>query len=137
MSGSNLVVEDYRAELTDLAKKAFLENPVFGVGPIKMQEMEYMQDNPYETLASVGIVGSIFLYMPYIILLFLALKNRDSLLFRLLIVLILGFMHRPFHTTVLAFFVTYSLLYLYEKTYCRRKTISISSNSGVQRREAY
>jgi len=133
VSGSNIVLEDNnRSDLTDLARKTFLENPVFGVGSKKMQEMEYMQDNPYETLASVGIVGTFFLYMPYIILLFLAIKNRDGLLLRLLIVLILGFMHRPFHTTVLAFFITYSLLYLYEKTYGRHKTTSVGSYSGVQ-----
>ena len=131
-TGSDVMIEDRRGYVTEEAKKVFMQNPIMGVGAKEWAEMPYMADNPYETLARDGIVGTLYWYMPYILLLILGLKRKDNVLLRLFLVLFLGFLHRPFQMTVLAFFVTYSLLYLYEKSYTRRLPSRISSNSSVQ-----
>ena len=130
-STSDIYVEDKRGEVMKQARKVFRENPVMGVGAVKWSKMPYMADNPYETLAKDGILGTVYYYMPYFILVYMSLKRKDREMQNALFVLFLGFMHRPFHGTLLAFFITYSLLYLYEKKHFKSKAVSNCRHSGV------
>ena len=103
-----------REEMSMIARKFFLEEPVFGMGRVQFEEQPYyMQDNPYETLAKDGIVGTIFLYYPFILLLYWAIKRRDGELFRVWIFMVASFMHRPFHSSMLYYFIFYSIVYMY------------------------
>lgn len=112
-TGINL--NDRRSELTNTAKTYFEEKPLMGIGALKWSELPYMSDNPYETLAKDGLFGTFYLYFPLLILLFLGLKYKDYELLKVLIVMFLGFLHRPFHNNLLTFFIVYSILYMYIK----------------------
>lgn len=106
------------------AKKFFAEEPLLGVGPTKMRTV-YAADNPYESLASDGIIGTIFLYLP-LMLVFKYRKQKEY--YYAVIILLIGYLQRPFHFQVIHFFMIYSFLTLccYEK---RQRTQSISYNS--------
>lgn len=103
-----------RYRLTELAKKQFAQNPVFGVGASNMDELEYMGDNPYETLATDGIVGTIAIYLPLLLLLIHSKSNKK--IFSAIIILSAGFLQRPFHVNMmhyLMFYLFISLSYKY------------------------
>lgn len=132
---NGLSIDDRRDELAEMAKKTFIENPLFGVGIKEWSKMPYMSDNPYETLAKDGLFGTFYLYFPYIVLLVIALKHRKTDLLKGLFVVGLGFLHRPFHENLLAFFMLYSILYLTIRTTYNKKTnesLSINNNSCLQ-----
>lgn len=99
---------DNRSELADKAKLQFLSSPAIGKGLSKMANQEYMSDNPYETLAYDGILGTIITYLPFI---FLWIKGSTEMRFAI-IILGLGFLQRPFHHYILYYFVTYNFLLL-------------------------
>lgn len=103
------------------AKKIFAEEPLFGAGPTKMKTA-FASDNPYESLASDGIFGTVFMYLPLIFV--LMLKGGKDNVFAVIILLV-GYMQRPFHFQVIHFFMIYSFLTLccYEK---RKRAQSIS-----------
>ncbi len=116
-SGGSISLENTnRSKMMETARKAFLSEPLFGIGRLK-REMggEYMDDNPYETLAVEGVVGSIFLYLPILYLLFLSISRKDKDLFTCIIFISIGFLHRPFHNYLLYYFIFYSLVYMYLK----------------------
>lgn len=105
-----------REVLTREAKEVFLANPWLGIGwPIK--DKKYIGDNPYETLAHDGIFGTLYLYFPFMLLLYWSIKRRDYELFSMVVFMVAGFMHRPFHFNFLTFFIFYSipLMYYQEK----------------------
>lgn len=107
----NFIINDHRFYLAEEAKSYFRDNPIMGVGAKKWSELPYMSDNPYETLAVGGIVGTFYIYIPFVLLLFLGLKYRDIDLIKIWIILLLGFLHRPFHDNLLSYFFIYSILY--------------------------
>lgn len=114
MMESNGQMMGGRQEMTDIAKNYFYENPVFGLGRVEFANLPYyMQDNPYETLAKDGIVGTLYLYFPFILLLYWGLQRRDGELLRVWVFMTLGFLHRPFHPSPLYYFVFYSIVYMY------------------------
>jgi len=96
---------DNRAEMTELAKKEFHDNPLFG-----SSTSEYILDNIYEPLARYGIVGSAFILFPFISLLLGALKRKDYDVFKVMLVLCASFVHRPFHNFILYYFMLYCLI---------------------------
>lgn len=133
--GDDFVLEDRRSELTELAKKTFLENPVMGVGIKEWSKLPYMADNPYETLAKDGLIGTFYLYFPFLMLIFIALNRKRWDWLKGFIVIGLGFLHRPFHENLLAFFMLYSILYLTIKSLNRNysnETISVNNNRRLQ-----
>lgn len=104
-----------REKLTRESKELWLKHPWMGFGwPV--ENKRYIGDNPYETLAHDGIVGTVYLYFPFTLLLYWAFKRRDYELFSMTIFMVAGFMHRPFHFNYLTFFIFYSIpLMYYEK----------------------
>ena len=101
-----------REKLTEDSKKIFLEKPWFGMGwPV--DDDRYIGDNPYETLARDGIFGTVYLYFPFLLLLYWSIKRRDYTLFSMIMVMLAGFMHRPFHFNFLTFFIFYSIPLMY------------------------
>lgn len=101
----NVLETDNRAEMTELAKKEFHENPIFG-----SNTNEYILDNIYEPLARYGIVGSIFILFPFLSLLVSSLKRKDYDVFKVMLVLCISFFHRPFHYFILYYFMLYCLI---------------------------
>lgn len=96
---------DNRAEMTELAKKEFIANPLFG-----SDTKEYILDNIYEPLARYGIIGTLFILFPFLYLLFKALGRHDHDIVKVMLVLIVSFFHRPFHDLLLYYFMLYSLI---------------------------
>ena len=105
-----------RYELAEEAKQTFMSNPFFGIGAKKMDEGTYMGDNPYETLAKDGIIGTVVTYLP---LLFLLYKYRRKDVLSAVIVLSAGYAQRPFHMNLIHCLFLYMLClmcyYKYEK----------------------
>lgn len=104
-SAGSALETDNRAEMTQLAKKEFHANPLFG-----SSTGEYILDNIYEPLARYGIIGSAFILFPFLALLFGAIKRKDYELFRLMLVLLISFVNRPFHNFILYYFMLYCLI---------------------------
>lgn len=101
-------IRSTRFEQAENAKKLFYESPIIGHGAKNILE-NYVTatENPYETLAADGIVGTIFIYLP---LIFLMLKYRsDRYALYGMLILIMDYMQRPFHVNQMQYF----MLYLY------------------------
>lgn len=107
--GGGVLFVDNRKEYTEAAIKEFSENPLFGT---KKKNIE-VGNNIYEPLALYGIIGTFFLYFPFIFLFFKAFKDKDSVMIKCMIVMLLGFLHRPFHNNLLSHFIIYSFIVLY------------------------
>ena len=109
-------IKSMRYELAEEAKQTFMSNPFFGIGAKKMDEGTYMGDNPYETLAKDGIIGTVVTYLP---LLFLLYKYRRKDVLSAVIVLSAGYAQRPFHMNLIHCLFLYMLClmcyYKYEK----------------------
>lgn len=104
-----------REKLTNDSKEIWLKNLWMGFGwPV--ENKKYIGDNPYETLAHDGIVGTVYLYFPFILLFYWSFRRRDYELFSMTMFMVAGFLHRPFHFNYLTFFIFYSIpLMYYEK----------------------
>lgn len=99
---------DNRSSLSENAKEQFLKSPIIGVGREISSEDLKISDNPYETLAYDGIVGTIITYLPFLYLWFIG--NRK---FKLcIIILMIGFLQRPFHHYIIYYFMAYAFLIL-------------------------
>lgn len=100
-----------------MAAKAYViwqENPIWGMsGNDKYKEEGYFLDNPYETLATDGIVGFIYINFPFWWLLILAIWKRDYNLLGVALFCSLSLIHRPVHANMLTFFVLYSIPCMY------------------------
>lgn len=104
VSAQGVEIDEYRYEVTETAKRIFLESPLFGSSKA---DVAYVSDNIYEPLAKYGIVGSLFIYSPFILLLIWGFNSKNKDLLKATAVMILGFWHRPFHPLLLYFFITY------------------------------
>ncbi len=102
---------DNRSNLATIARKAFHQNPIIGVGARNAVEtMEYMGDNPYTLLAYDGIVGTINTYLP---LLFILIQNfRRPFLVKALIILAIGYLQRPASVYLISPFIIYGFTIL-------------------------
>lgn len=94
----NMMHDSSRAILTEMAKKTFLSNPMFGIGPTRFYMGQYMADNPYETLAKDGIIGSFFIYLPMFIAFIRGYLNKNILYAAF--ILSVGYLQRPFHINI-------------------------------------
>ena len=103
----NVATENNRARMMDEAVKIFKQNPVFGIGPTLFYGGTYAADNPYETLAKDGIVGTFFIYLPLIMTLCYGVRKKE--VFFASVILFLGYLQRPFHIN----FIHYSMLYIF------------------------
>jgi len=103
----NILEDSSRANLMLIAKQTFEAHPWLGVGSTAFYGGTYMADNPYETLAKDGIIGTIFLYLPLICTFYIGLRKKEVLFSSLL--LSVGYLQRPFHIN----FLHYTMLYLF------------------------
>jgi hypothetical protein len=95
-----------RADPTEEAKKNFLSNPIIGIGAKKMENMDYMADNPYEILAKDGIIGWIVTYLPLLVI--LMYRCRDKRYLYAIFILMIGYLQRPFHINFVHYIVLYA-----------------------------
>lgn len=100
--------DNNRAGMMEIAKKMFQSSPLFGVGPTVFYAADYAADNPYETLAKDGIIGTIFLYLPLLKALKYVGKNKEILY--MIIILAVGYLQRPFHINILHYTMIYLVL---------------------------
>lgn len=112
---------DNRSSLAVKAKTQFLKAPILGIGATKMEEMEYMADNPYEILAKDGIIGMFITYLPLIIILYY--KRKEFPFVAIVFILSLGYMQRPFHINIHHYFILYLflMLTLLHRKSCQKK----------------
>lgn len=100
-----------------MAAKAFMiwqENPVWGMsGRDKTKDNEYFLDNPYETLATDGIVGFIYINFPFWWLIIMAIRKKDYDLLGVTLFCALSLIHRPVHANMLTYFILYSIPCMY------------------------
>lgn len=95
---------DNRSNLMDNAVKVFEQYPVLGIGATNFSNLKnYSGDNPIAPLSMDGIIGFIFLYLPFIYSLKFCIGNRIYI--GCWIILCLGYLQRPF-TCFYIYFVT-------------------------------
>jgi O-antigen ligase len=102
-----------REELVENSKLAFMRDPVWGIGWPNDGTDINTGDNYYETLAHDGIVGTIYQYFPYILLLIWGGIRRDKETICVILFLALAIFHRPIHPNMLTYFIYYSLPIMY------------------------
>lgn len=98
---------DNRAVLQERAYNEFVKGPVLGSAN---SDSIYLGDNIFEPFARYGILGSFFIYFPLFYILYLSYKDRKFDILKALLIIIIGFFHRPLHMNVLSFFIIYSML---------------------------
>lgn len=101
---------DNRTELAEKAKAQFVKYPLMGQGAKKISELDYMSDNPYETLAKDGILGTFITYLPLLIMGVVFFKNKSYI--ASLLILVVGYLQRPYHIDYLHPMMLYSLFLL-------------------------
>ena len=106
-SGIDVASENNRVRMMEEAVKIYKEHPLFGIGPTAFYGGTYAADNPYETLAKDGIVGTFFLYLPLLVSFIRGFQNKDVLVAAF--ILLVGYLQRPFHIN----FIHYTMLYLF------------------------
>ena len=102
-------IETNRDELAKMAEKYFYQSPVFGVGAKRIEDIEYMGDNPYELLAKDGILGYVITYFP---LFFCGINYRKyPNVFWSVIILFIGYQQRPFHINLVHYVTFFTFIY--------------------------
>lgn len=106
-------IKSTRYYLADTAKKYFLANPLFGIGGQKMEDIEYMADNPYEIFAKDGIIGFV---VTYAVLFITALRIKGKSALFAIVILSVGYLQRPFHMNLIHYLNLYIFcILLYDK----------------------
>lgn len=105
---NTIIAVDDRSELAEIARNEFLENPLFGTS-----KQIYLGDNLYEPLAMYGLIGALLIYSPIIWLLFSALRRGDKSMVNAVIIIIIGFLHRPYHRNLLWNIIIYGIIAMY------------------------
>lgn len=98
-----------RANAAVIAKEKFLLSPFIGNGPSITTKGEYLADNQYENLATDGIIGTMVMYLPLLVL----VMTRNKNILKALFILALGYMQRPFHQNFTHAFILYLLSYTF------------------------
>lgn len=109
-----------RSILTEKAAAVFKESPFFGIGPTAFYSIDYMADNPYETLAKDGIWGTFFLYLPLFYSFLLGMRRKEILFASLII--FMGYLQRPFHINMQHYTMLY--MFMFSTYYYRKNAIS-------------
>lgn len=121
-----------RDVMVDNAKYAFMQNPAFGIGASNADKFDSLTDNPYETLATDGVIGTIFIYLPLIVALLVCKLNKRVP--AAIVVLAVGYLQRPFHISPMHYLHIYCFLYLtivYYAPRYRRGTLRVNNNSDL------
>lgn len=96
---SNLNDENERNAMAERARKHFVSKPIFGKGAKRLEEIEYIGDNPYEILAKDGVVGYLITYLPLIVAFFKGSRKERFAS----IILFVDYQQRPFHINPIHF----------------------------------
>jgi hypothetical protein len=96
---SNINDENERNAMAERARKHFVSEPIFGKGAKRLEEIEYVGDNPYEILAKDGFVGYFITYLPLIVAFFKG-GRKEKLAS---IILFVDYQQRPFHISPIHF----------------------------------
>ena len=102
--------ETAREMLMEEAKWYFEKSPIIGNGAQFITDQEYMGDNPYESLATDGIVGTITLYLPLLIVFLKNLRNKNVIF--AVVIIAIGYLQRPFHLGFLHYIMLFTFFYL-------------------------
>lgn len=114
--------ENNRVKMMERAYEIFKENPLFGIGLTKFYNGEYAADNPYETLAKDGIIGTFFLYLPLLKALKYAKQQKEILY--MIIILVVGYLQRPFHINILHYTMIFLVFVVsYKSAMCNSYSI--------------
>lgn len=108
-SNGSIAIDD-RESSTIMAQKEFSMNPFLGTTKLDLD----VGNNIYEPLALYGIIGSLLILFPFIWLLIDAIRKRQFDVIRCIVVIFVGFMHRPFRENPLYIFILYSIIILYD-----------------------
>ena len=105
---NNGSLETNRDDLAEAAKKEFLNSPIMGSGysNIVNSSKGDVFDNPYETLATSGIVGTFALYLPLLVVI---LKYRKNGVLGASLIFLAGYLQRPFHIQ----YIHYLMMYMF------------------------
>ncbi|MCQ2167241.1 MAG: hypothetical protein MJY69_01035 [Bacteroidales bacterium] len=109
--GSSGKIESSRDDLTHMAKEQFKVHPILGTGVKEMEKLPYMADNPFETLATDGIVGTFIIYLPLLFVL-ADKKSFSKEMFISVMILMAGYLQRPFHVRLIHYIFLFSFCYL-------------------------
>lgn len=93
-------IRSQRIMLAEDTKKIFEASPIFGIGAKNLEASGYYADNPYEILAKDGLIGLLVTYLPLFVVLFRFGLRDNKVLFACLL-LIAGYLQRPFHVNLL------------------------------------
>lgn len=96
-----------RSEYQEKAYREFLKNPVTGTAEADSLNLG---DNIFEPLAKYGILGTLLMYFPLFYIFFYAAKRKQMDVIKAIIIILIGFFHRPLHMNVLTLFMMYSML---------------------------
>ena len=102
--------ETAREILMEESQRYYRKNPIFGNGAQTIENIGYMGDNPYETLATDGIVGTIIIYLPLLIVLLRNIRRKEFVF--AVLVIAAGYLQRPFHLGFLHYIMLFSFCYL-------------------------
>jgi len=96
---------DNRSDLMSGAWKIFISSPIVGVGATNLMlfsgNVGFVGANFFENLASDGLLGSLVTYVPLFFLLYLGKYRREYAYS--FIVLLLGYLQRPYSDTLLLY----------------------------------
>ncbi len=113
---------DNRSGLMENAFEIFFQYPFLGIGATAFSNLDsYSGDNPITPFAIDGIIGGIFLYLPLLFAFPLCLKQKDSLV--CWIILVIGYLQRPF-SCFFIYFITMYLFFIICAYGLRKKPIS-------------
>lgn len=99
-----------RSDLQEEDKLSFLNNPILGSGKSRGA-------NVYETLAYGGIVGSLIMFLPMILVFYYILKSPSTVRvdgLKVFFIIIIQVFHRPNITSVLSLVIIFSFCYYYK-----------------------
>lgn len=126
-SSTDFFEANNRVRMMEVAKKLFHESPFFGVGTTSFYGGDYAADNPYETLAKDGVIGTLFIYFPLIKALTFARKNME--IFYMVAILAVGYLQRPFHINILHYTMLF-IVYLVSYKLCKtNRVLTVTRNT--------
>lgn len=100
-----------RAEYQEKAYREFIKGPLLGTSEADSLDLG---DNFFEPLAKYGVLGTLLLYSPLFAILIMSLRRKKYDVTKAVIVILIGFFHRPLHMNMLTFFIIYSM-YIFTK----------------------
>ena len=114
---------DNRSNLMENALKVFNQHKLLGLGATNsMNANDYFGDNPVTPFAIDGIIGGLILYLPLLIMM---MNAKTKTLKYVIIILVIGYLQRPFS----CFFIYFISIYLFEVLFIDKKQFSLEGSA--------